>query len=113
MAGAMIHVYIVQRRNSGRHKARNFSILVDPLQKKSGKSASLYIYIYKFKVVKFFLLFMTISLRNVFGDLSHSAMASCVYFIDNHLFFVQVKSQHEMENSFIFKFSGGNAGANF
>ena len=56
---------------------------------------------------------MTISLRNVFGDLSHSAMASCVYFIDNHLFFVQVKSQHEMENSFIFKFSGGNAGANF
>ena len=28
---------------------------------------------------------MTISSRNVFGDLSHSAMASCVYFIDNYL----------------------------
>ena len=28
---------------------------------------------------------MTISSRNVFGDLSHSATASCVYFIDNYL----------------------------
>ena len=40
---------------------------------------------------------MTISLRNVFGDLSHSAMASCVYFIDNYLVDIFFKWKFSMK----------------
>ena len=38
---------------------------------------------------------------------------ACILLITIWLIFFQVKIQNEMENSFIFKFSGGNAGANF
>lgn len=40
---------------------------------------------------------MTISSRNVFGDLSHSAMASCVYFIDNYLVDIFFKWKFSMK----------------